>query len=134
MADIALSPQFALQRSYWKGIGFYAPAGSVKDFAANVYTILWPPLGTGVAVRAVMKPEWWNWSSNKYTPDWIFAEYYAFFQSAPSTHYTYLPFTVYQHQGVVPREFFLTNRLDVFTDFYEFPLPAAPPTYWLPPL
>jgi len=134
MVDYPLTPQYRLLRSYYKGIGFYGPSGSVKDFAANVYTLLWPPLGSGVAVRAVMKTEWWNWSSNTYTPDWIFSEYYAFFQSAPSIHYTYLPFTVYAHQGTHPRDFFLTNRIDVFTDFYEFDLPPAPPSYWLPPI
>lgn len=130
MADLALNPRFFLQRSYYKGVGFYAPAGSVKDQVANVCTILWPPIGTGVAVRAVMKTEWYDWNSNAYTADWIFSEYYAFFQSAPSIHYTYLPFTLYAHFDPPYGNMYLTNHLDIFTDFYKFDLPAAPPTYW----
>lgn len=134
MADKALNPRFALQRSYIKGVGFYAPAGSVKVLAGTTATILWPPIGTGVAVAAVMKPEWFAWNSNTYTPDWIYSEYYAYFQNAPSVHYTYLPFTSFAHEAPDGNAWYLTNHLDFSGDFYYFDLPAAPGTYWLPPL
>lgn len=130
MSDFPLIPKFALLRSYIKGVGFYAPPSSLPVTHSDGFEVLWPPIGTGVAVRAVIKPEFLAWSSNTYTPDWIYAEYYAYFQSAPSVHFTYLPFTTYVYRKLPYMTWYLTNHLDVFTDFYTFDLPPAPPDYW----
>jgi hypothetical protein len=95
----------------------------------------WPTIPYNISVAALIKTEFFDWSSNTYTPDWIYAEYYAYFRSAPSVHYTYLPFTSFAWRANTYGNWYLTNHLDVFADFYAFDLPPAPLDYWsqLPP-
>jgi len=134
ISDFPLGPQFALQRPYIKGVGFWGPIGSTKVTHSDGYEIIWPaPYNLGV--RAVIKPEFLNWSSNTYTPDWIYSAYYAYFLAAPTTHYTYLPFTTFVHANNTYGNWYLTNHLDFFGEFYSFDLPPAPPSFWfqLPP-
>jgi hypothetical protein len=129
VSDIALAPQFALFRSYIKGVGFYAPPLSTKVTHSDGFEVLWPAV-YGLGVRAVIKPEFLAWNSNRYTPDWIYSAYYAYFTANPTVHFTYLPFTSFAYRKPPYGNWYLTNHLDVWADFYAFDLPPAPPTYW----
>ena len=130
MVDFAISDTFALQRSYIRGVGFYAPAGSTKHDFGNEKRIEWPPVYGGLYVACRMKDEFYNWNSNTYHGNWIFEEYWAAFLLGP--HFSYIPFTMFIHIDPVTLGWYITNHLDIFSDFYSFDIPAAPPTYWLP--
>lgn len=77
-----------------------------------------------------LQDEWFNWSSNCYTldfiPEWW---YYQFNPTDPETPYG----------GVVKVEFYppvndvvLTIQIDSPNTHHIFDIPPAPPTYWLP--
>lgn len=131
MTDFSIAPKFALYRAYIKGVGFYAPPSSTKVTHSDGYEVIWPP-AYNVAVRAVIKPEFLNWNSNCYTPDFIYSAYYAYNVSNPSVHFTYLPFTTFVHIDSANGNWFLCEHLDFFADFYAFSLPPSPSGWWKP--
>lgn len=130
--DITIDTRFALLRSYIKGVGDFAEAGGSIDLNSRGFTINAVYAGLPYHTVVVYKQEFWDWSSNTYTPDWIIEEYYNYFDYNPSLHY---PIIVTQWGVKFGGDFgnwYLSERMYPNAQFYSVDLPSAPPTYWAP--
>lgn len=123
------SAKFATPRSYIYELCIARYGDSINQ-AANVWTIhAVPPDST--FVKLIMRPNYYLWSSNRGTLDFVFDEAYVDIGGVPP----HVPFSFTLSYGESP----LTQRpaliLDWFSgspDYQAFPLPPQPPNYWLP--
>lgn len=130
--DFAIDNRYTLLRSYIKGVGDFAEAGGSIDLNARGFTINAVYAGLSYHTVAVFKPEFWAWSSNTYTPDWIIEDYYNYFDIDPGHRY---PINVTQWGVKLSAPFhnwYLSERMYPNAVWYSVDLPAAPPDYWSP--
>ena len=121
--------KFAFPRSYLSQfiLGINTPVTQdgrtftfVDGFGTSIYTIRF-------------KAEFWDWSSNRYTLDWIIED--AYYQSypipgAPVTFPFYFAY-YFAPTDDLPSVIFLPYGVDFPTRFF-YPLPPPPPDYWNP--
>lgn len=122
------SPKFAIPRPYLRGIwlSFDTPAivnwtDNSVDFADSAVPV--------VRGRITFAPNFWVWSSNRYTLDYVVIEsWYAF---APFTTEIPLPFALTWYYDVNLSTYLVYNPFSaVGTGAFKHDMPAAPPTYW----
>lgn len=124
--------QFALQRSYLKGFVLVWQPGSTVITSGNPWVFEEHVYG-GYRLHIKFRSEWWNWSSNRYTPDWIVEDFYA---TAPgsSTPINQGGVLVGLSYDVDHPSYYISFITGAAPDPLWLDFPAAPSTYWLPPL
>lgn len=125
-------PDFAFPRSYVKGIDMFFGPGALVIWTANecFFQDLTNPAVTG---KFIIKPEFVPWSSNRYTFAWLPVEWYYTISPNP----TQVPVNFFANWGAtVPGSdnYLVFNIFGVGTVRYRHDLPAAPSSYWRPPL
>jgi hypothetical protein len=122
--------QFAVLRSYVRGIAMDYPIGSFPLSVGQNWT-LQTPVSMGDFPRVTtLKNEFWNWSSNTYSPDWIWDTFYD--SNSTGGHYATYPLYVEikTHPNTLARYLFFNSH--VYDEVFYNDLPPAPPTYWGP--
>jgi hypothetical protein len=79
----------------------------------------------------VFREEFWEWSSNVYSLDFVIEENY--YQVFPDTTKIVLPLTLGWASAPQSLRKAINVVLDLGVDVYTFTLPPSPTGYWLPP-
>lgn len=124
------SDKFAFPRSYVRSVG--VRSGTALAIWTDNRMDLTDP-STGVTYWTyVFKPEFWAWSSNRWTLDWILEEsYYIPFVGSPKVPLNVVCIWVYE-----VGQFYPTIEVNPFPGqpfLNQHVLQGAPPDYWLPP-
>ncbi len=124
--------QFALQRAYMKGFVLVWQPGSYAVSIGRTSVFREVVFG-GYSLVITFKAEWWNWSSNTYTPDWIMEDFYALPPGggSPINQGAVLCGLGYDNNHPAYHNSFITGSAP---DPLWIPYPPAPPDYWLPSL
>jgi len=128
VTDYVISGRFALQRSYIKGIGINAPTGSYLLSANNPIVIQLPASFGSPTLNLLLKSEFFSWSSNTYTPDWITADFYGLYPDLTRPELDPLPY--YFRHAPGEHEMYLTPGLTFFDSYVFADLPPPPPDFW----
>lgn len=121
--------QFAFNRSYVKQvIGDFT--GGVVSYVAGLMTFFYP-LPDPVTELVIFRDYFHPWSSNSYTVDGIVASISYSFASDPLTIYPGGINISWHVTGNPPTPSITITPNTYGGLFTPFPLPAAPPDYWL---
>lgn len=124
------SQKFAFPRSYMQRVG--TRAGSAAALWTGRRVDLYDP-GSGVVYwTLVFKQRFWEWSSNRYTLDWVLEEAYNTYGTPPANH----PLDVFVWFVYNPT--LNVNTIEISPFFgqpflYDHALPAQDQPYWFPP-
>lgn len=123
--------RFTMPRSYVGAFVLNVTAPVTQADNAIEFT---DPLNPLVHFHIKIDRRFWDWSSNTWTLDHIVEESWYYVLPSPTTapmpfslsYFTYstnaIPSLGFQPFGIT------------FPDYHPFPLPTAPPDYWLPPI
>jgi hypothetical protein len=127
-SDYVIGGRFALQRSYIKGVGINAPSGSYLLSSANPIVVQLPVTFGSPTLNLLFKPEFFVWSSNTYTSDWITADFYGLYPDLTRPELDPLPY--YFRYPPTGREAYLTPGLTFFDSYVFADLPPPPSDFW----
>jgi len=122
-------PKFAFPRSYVRGVAIQIVSGVVVQ-TGRFFQLQNPPDPTLYFI--VFNEKFWDWSSNRYTLDFVVEESY--YQPGGVGSYVPMPFLVTYYTNTPDYSPYL-----VYSPFSSpggityYQLPPAPPDYWLPP-
>lgn len=123
--------RFAFPRSYIYGIWLSFNNTASVNWTDNRVTF---SDSGGVVTGAIrFVPEFWSWSSNRYTMDYLIDE--SWYAIAPDPTEVPLPFAlIYYIDPLNGRPYFVYQPFSTpGTGEFKHAAPPAPPGYWLPP-
>jgi hypothetical protein len=122
------SGQFNFPRSYVRGIGIQIVSGTIAQ-TDNTFVLVNPPDPTFYTL--VFSDRFWNWSSNRYTLDWIIEESYY----NPGGLGTQVPMPyllTFYTDTTTPNPYIIFSPFSSPGGVTYYELPPPPPGYWLP--
>lgn len=122
--------QFNFPRSYVAGVWLSFDTGSLVSWFTNRVTFLDP--SHTVFGTILFAPEFWDWSSNVYSMDFLILE--SWYSFPPSPVEIPLPFRlIYYLDPLDNVPYFVYQPFSAIgTGAFKHLLPPAPPTYWRP--
>jgi len=121
---------FAFPRSYaWQ----LSIIGDIDSIAVDGNEItLWINPAIGYYILYTLDPRFWNWSSNRWTLDYIVTDcrWFAFFDGVPHLQFFTVNFW-YRGLTLIPTVSLIQPFAATLEEF--IPLPQSPPDYWKPP-
>jgi hypothetical protein len=132
-ADLTFLPQpkYTSPRSYWKGFLLVSSGDLTWTGSSGDYTFREHTYG-GYGLRIHFKPTWWRWSSNSWSIDYLFEDFYGLAPGSTMPDYAGA-YSVGTGIGLGRASPWLAVVTPGTSTNYEFILPTAPAGYWLPP-
>lgn len=123
------SAKFAFPRSYAYQIYVEDQAPTITRVGDYIHTDISSVIGYGIWYK--IRPQMWNWSSNRYTLDFVVETCWweAFFDGI---HHDQDYVVALAPRGTSPLMSIVISNPYIQTDFVPFAIAQAPSTYWTP--
>lgn len=121
--------KFAFPRSYYYQIYVEDQSPNISRVGNFIHVDIDTSIGYGIWYK--LRPQFWNWSSNRYTLDFVIEDVWweAFFDGV---HHPQNVIVQYGSRGTPPIDSLIISNPAIQTDFVALPVQQAPGTYWTP--
>lgn len=121
--------KFAFPRSYYYQIYCEDQSPNISRFLDYIHVDIDPTIGYGIWYK--IRPQFWNWSSNRYTLDFVLEDVW-WEANFDGVHHPQAAVVQFGSRGNPPIASLIISNPFIQTDFVALDVQQAPPTYWTP--
>lgn len=123
------SAKYAFPRSYIRGIQPNLVSTWFVELTSNPITLRFNGAGGfWQRIQIWVRPEFWDWSSNTYTLDYIITRINTFTSTGSANEIT--TYAIFLSSGCNATNLYFRVVIPGFTRLAQVNLPPAPPSYW----